>query len=72
MNDLLHRPDGVEHIVVSIDAAGNKRTHAWRSRTKARQFKALLKESDIAYTDITIIRREWMDDYIYKEPTVVS
>lgn len=72
MNDLLHRPDGVEHIVVAVDAAGIKRTHSWRSRTKARQFKSLLKESDITYTEIKIIRREWMDDFVYSEPKEVS
>lgn len=74
INDLLHRDDGVEHIVMATDAAGITRTHGWRKqgRPKARQFKKLLEESDVTYESIDIVRREWMDGFIYKEPKKIS
>lgn len=73
INDLLHRDDGVEHIVMAVDAAGITHTHSWREqgRSKARQFKKLLKESDVVYTEIKIVRREWKNDMIYHNPTEV-
>jgi hypothetical protein len=74
INELLHRDDGVEHIVMAVDGAQITHTHSFRppyALKKARLFKTLLRDSDVTYTNIKIVRRAWQDGFVYKEPEEV-